>query len=311
MIAPAAMTPRPCRDESAKVKEFLRNVIAWNRVCAPVLYRGLRKPRPRRPPVVVWPGAQPPGHAPARLVLVHAGPRAPVAARGRGRHQPGPLALAAEEGRPAMFGNLMVALEWLGLVAFAVTGALVASRAQMDAVGFVALGTVTGIGGGTVRDLLLDAHPLTWIEEPALLAACVAVSLVVFFTAHLFQSRLRLILWADAIGLALFATVGAERALAHGAPPAVAIAMGGITAVAGGIVRDVLAGERSIIFARELYITAALAAAAAFVALGSAGVPREGAVLAGVAAGLGLRAGALARGWALPRYRPRPPRAWR
>lgn len=209
-----------------------------------------------------------------------------------------------------MFASLVATLDWLGIAAFAITGALVASRAQMDAVGFVALGTVTGIGGGTIRDLLLDAHPLVWIAQPAYLLVCVGVSLIVFVTAPLIESRLRVILWADAAGMALFATVGAERALAHGAPAAVAIAMGAITAVAGGIVRDLLAGERSIIFARELYITAALAAAAGFVALDAAGVARETAVLAGVATGFALRAGALIRGWSLPRYRPRPPRSF-
>jgi uncharacterized membrane protein YeiH len=208
-----------------------------------------------------------------------------------------------------MFESVVEALEWLGIVAFAITGALVASRAQMDVIGFVLLAVVTGIGGGTVRDLLLDAHPLLWIAQPALLLACVAVALIVFFTAHLVQSRVRLILWADAAGMALFATAGAERAVALGAPAVVAVTMGVVTACAGGILRDLLAGERSIIFSREIYVTAALAAAAMFVLLHLAGAGRELAVSAGAAVGFALRAGALARGWSLPRYRPRPPRS--
>src|SRR3546814_3084331 len=85
----------------------------------------------------------------------------------------------------------------------------------MDAVGFVLLGTVTGIGGGTLRDLLLDIHPILWIERPIYLVVCVGVSLAVFFTAHLVHQRYRLILWFDAVGVALFATVGAERASAR------------------------------------------------------------------------------------------------
>src|SRR3546814_7730759 len=89
----------------------------------------------------------------------------------------------------------------------------------MDAVGFVLLGTVTGIGGGTLRDLLLDIHPILWIERPIYLVVCVGVSLAVFFTAHLVHQRYRLILWFDAVGVALFATVGAERALSTGAAP--------------------------------------------------------------------------------------------
>jgi uncharacterized membrane protein YeiH len=113
-----------------------------------------------------------------------------------------------------MFENGIAILDWLGIAVFAITGALVASRNQMDVVGFMLLGTVTGIGGGTIRDILLGIHPILWVEHPEYLAVCIAVSLIVFFTAHLVGSRMKLILWADAIGLALFSIVGAERALA-------------------------------------------------------------------------------------------------
>lgn len=206
-----------------------------------------------------------------------------------------------------MFESSVAILDWLGVIAFTITGALVASRNQMDAVGFVMLGTVTGIGGGTIRDVLLDVHPILWIEHPEYLAVCVAVSLVLFFTAHRAQSRMRLILWADAIGLALFATVGAERATAAGASALVAIVMGVITACFGGIIRDLLGQTRSIIFSYEIYVTAAVGAAAVFVGLHLLGLPREIDVVAGVMTGLVLRAGALLCGWSLPRYRPRPP----
>ncbi len=208
-----------------------------------------------------------------------------------------------------MFDNAIAVLDWLGLIVFAMTGALVASRRQMDAVGFVLLGTVTGIGGGTIRDVLLDHHPLVWIEQPFYLLLCVLVSLFVFFTAHLVQSRLRLLLWLDAVGLALYATIGAERALEAGTAPLVAVVMGMITATFGGIIRDILGGERSIIFSQEIYVTAALAAALAFVALDALGLPREIGITTAILVGFGLRAGALLRGWSLPRYRPRPPRS--
>jgi uncharacterized membrane protein YeiH len=207
-----------------------------------------------------------------------------------------------------IFQNGLLLLDWLGIVAFAITGALVASRKQMDIVGFALLATVTGIGGGTLRDLLLGVHPILWIKQPEYLAVCILVSLIAFFTAHLVQSRMRLILWADAVGLALFSTVGAERALTVGAPALVAVVMGIITACAGGIIRDVLSQERSIIFSYEIYITAAAAAAASFVALSSLGLSREGAVTASTVLGLTLRGGALIWGWSLPRYRPFPPR---
>jgi uncharacterized membrane protein YeiH len=176
----------------------------------------------------------------------------------------------------------------------------------MDVVGFVMLGTVTGIGGGTIRDVLLDVHPVLWIEHPSYLAVCIGVSLFVYFAAHRIDHHRRPILWADAIGLALFATVGAERAIGAGASPLVAIVMGMITACFGGIVRDLLGQTRSIIFSYELYVTAALGAAAVFVALQAIGPSRELAIVAGVATGFGLRAGALLWNWSLP-HRPGPP----
>src|SRR3546814_13534904 len=111
-----------------------------------------------------------------------------------------------------MFENSIILLDWLGIVVFTITGALVASRNQMDVVGFILLGTVTGIGGGTIRDLVLDAHPVLWVERPQYLGVCILVSIAVFFTAHLAASRYRLILWHDALGLGLFATAGAEKA---------------------------------------------------------------------------------------------------
>lgn len=206
-----------------------------------------------------------------------------------------------------MFESSIAVLDWLGIVAFTITGALVASRNQMDAVGFVLLGTVTGIGGGTIRDLLLNVHPILWIEHPEYLAVCIGVSLIAFFTVHRVHSRMRMILWVDAIGLALFATVGAERAINVGVSPLVAIVMGVITACFGGIVRDLLGQARSIIFSYEIYVTAAMGAATMFVGLHYLGFTREIAVMAGVAAGFVLRAGALLWGWSLPRYRARPP----
>ena len=206
------------------------------------------------------------------------------------------------------FESSVALLDWLGLIAFTISGALVASRKQMDLVGFALLGTVTGIGGGTVRDILLDIHPILWIEYPEYLAICIATSLVVFSTAHLVHSRLRWLLWADAIGLALFATVGTERAIASGAPPLVAVMMGIITACVGGMIRDILSQEDSIIFSREIYVTSALAAALSFVCLHAIETPREIAISISVVAGFSLRSGALIWGWSLPRYRPRPPR---
>jgi len=207
-----------------------------------------------------------------------------------------------------MFDNVVTILDWLGIIVFAVTGALVASRNSMDIVGFVLLGVVTGIGGGTIRDLLLDIHPLIWIEQPTYLVVCAAASLCIFFTAHLVHSSYRLLLWLDAVGLSLFAATGAERALSAGVPPLVAIIMGVITACFGGIIRDTLSQEKSIIFSYEIYITAAMVSATTYVCASIVGVSREFAVTAGIILGFILRAGALQYKWSLPRYLPRPSR---
>ncbi|WP_299656134.1 trimeric intracellular cation channel family protein [uncultured Jannaschia sp.] len=206
------------------------------------------------------------------------------------------------------FDVFMSLLDWFGVVVFAITGALVASRKEMDLTGFALLGTVTGIGGGTIRDLLLGIRPIFWVEDPRYVLFCVAVSALVFLTTPAITARRRLLLWFDAVGLALFAVTGAERALEAGTGAVVAVLMGMITATFGGIIRDVLGNESPAILSREVYATAALVGAAAFAMLMAVGVDREAAVIASVLAGFLVRSAALIFGWSLPRYRPRPGR---
>jgi uncharacterized membrane protein YeiH len=204
-----------------------------------------------------------------------------------------------------MFETVTMMLDWLGVVAFTVSGALVASRKEMDIVGFALLGTATGIGGGTLRDLLLGL-PVFWVREPAYLVTCILIAGLVFFTAHIPHSRYKALLWLDAVGLALFAVTGAEKAALADANGIVAVAMGVVTATFGGILRDLLGGEVPVILSREIYVSAALAGAAAFVLLMTLGAPRELSTGVGFAIGFLVRAAALQRGWSLPRYRPRP-----
>jgi uncharacterized membrane protein YeiH len=204
-----------------------------------------------------------------------------------------------------MFETVTTALDWLGVIAFAITGCLVASRKRMDIVGFALLGTVTGIGGGTLRDLLLGS-PVFWVREPAYLITCMVVSGIAFFTAHIPQSRYKFLLSLDAVGLALFAVTGAEKAAQAGAEATVAIAMGVITATFGGIIRDLLGGQIPVILSREIYASAALAGAVIFASLLWLGAPRELAVGTGFVIGLLVRVAALRYGWSLPRYRQRP-----
>jgi uncharacterized membrane protein YeiH len=144
-----------------------------------------------------------------------------------------------------------------------------------------------------------------WVRGPVYLAICVAVSAATFFLAHIPESRTLVLLWLDAAGLALFCVVGADRALTAGAGPFIAVAMGVVTATFGGVMRDILGGESPLILRREIYVTAALAGATAFVGLLALGVGGTIAAAAGFAACFVIRALALHYGWSLPVYRAR------
>ncbi len=207
-----------------------------------------------------------------------------------------------------MHASILIALDWFGIVVFAATGALVASRKEMDVVGFALLAIVTGVGGGTVSDLLLGRLPVFWIQEPAYILVCVIVAVILFFPAHFPSSRYRALLWFDAIGLSLFAVVGADRALEVVPSPVIAVVMGVVTASFGGIIRDILGGEVPVLLRREIYITAAFAGAVVYVGGRSMGFPEPNALLAGFLACFVVRGLALWFGWSLPPYRARPGR---
>src|SRR6188768_3607777 len=125
--------------------------------------------------------------------------------------------------------NPIALLDYAGVAVFAATGALAASRKQLDIVGFLFLAGVTGIGGGTFRDLVLDV-PVFWVLNPDFLIVCAAVAVLVFFSAHLLESRYKLLLWLDAVGLSAYAVLGAAKGMAVTESPAVAIVMGMLTA---------------------------------------------------------------------------------
>jgi uncharacterized membrane protein YeiH len=201
-----------------------------------------------------------------------------------------------------MVQHFVSILDWLGLCVFSITGALVASRKQMDIVGFALLGSVTGIGGGTIRDVLLGVQPIFWIKEPAYFLTCVAVSCGTFFIGPILHHRYRYLLWLDAIGLALFAVSGAGSALSHGASATISVAMGVASATFGGIIRDILGGESPVILRQEIYITAAFVGAAVFVVLMGWGWPQDGAIAIGFLIALALRVAGLHWGLSLPRY---------
>lgn len=157
---------------------------------------------------------------------------------------------------------------------FATTGGLVASRKEMDIIGFLWLGVITGIGGGTLRDLLLGL-PVFWVVDPTPVALCLVAAGLVHFTAHLISSRYRLLLYLDAFGMALVTIAGTAKGLDAGAGPLVALVMGVITAAFGGILRDLLGQEPSILLRRDIYVSASAAGAALFLGALWAGLPER------------------------------------
>jgi uncharacterized membrane protein YeiH len=198
-------------------------------------------------------------------------------------------------------------LDYAGVALFAATGALAASRKQLDIISFMFLAAATGLGGGTVRDLVLDV-PVFWVAQPVHLLVCAAMAVLVYFTAPAIEQRYRLLLWLDAVALAAYGVFGAYKGLVVTGSATVAVVMGMMTGTLGGIIRDVLAGQPSVLMRQEVYVAAAMAGALAFVLAAGLGFALPVAAGFGGLLALGVRGGALWSGWTLPAYRPRPGR---
>jgi len=196
-------------------------------------------------------------------------------------------------------------LYWVGLAAVAVnalTGVLDAGRKQMDLIGVVMVGTATALGGGTVRDILLQ-RPVFWLSDQLYLVVALAMTLIIFFAVRGLRLPPRLFLIPDAIGLALFTVVGTQISLQAGAPWLAASLLGVITGVVGGVVRDILCNDVPLIFVRgELYATAAWIGALALIGLQSLGVSAIITTWAGMATVLLVRVAAMAFKITLPTY---------
>jgi uncharacterized membrane protein YeiH len=194
----------------------------------------------------------------------------------------------------------LTVLDYAAVAVFGATGALAAARRKHDIVTFGFFAAVTGVGGGTLRDLLICA-PVFWVARPEYLVVClVAAAAVWVFGPRRFRPSI--LTWLDAVGMAAYAIVGALKAGSLGVPPFSAVVMGVLTATFGGVIRDVLAHEPSVLLQRELYVTPALAGAATFVVLGLVGAPTVPAGIAGFAVALCIRAGAILWKWSLPGF---------
>lgn len=192
-------------------------------------------------------------------------------------------------------------LDLLGTAVFALTGALLAARLRQTFVTMAFFALITGVGGGSVRDLLIGA-PVFWVRDPWVAPVCLTVALVAWYTPRKWWEG-SLLEWADAAGLAAYAVLGTAKALAFDVAPVPAVLMGVITGCVGGIIRDVLAGRPSILMRPELYVTAA-ALSAGLCALGDVlALPRELAWSIAALAGFALRGAAIRFGLALPAYR--------
>ena len=190
-------------------------------------------------------------------------------------------------------------LDYSGVAVFAVSGALAASRKKLDVLGVIVIATVTAIGGGTIRDVLLD-RPVFWIAQPAYLYVILAAALATIAYTRRFSPPDRALAVADALGMALFTILGAQIAEGLEHTGAVVVLMGALTGVAGGALRDVLSAEIPLILRKgQIYATAAIAGVVLYLLLQYA-IDREHAALAGMACIAAIRMGAIAWNWTLP-----------
>ena len=197
-------------------------------------------------------------------------------------------------------GTILAALNILGTFVFAASGALAAARLKQTLVTFAFFALATGVGGGTVRDLLIGA-PVFWVHDIAQPASCLGAAFIVYVTPGRWW-RLRALDWLDAVGLAAFAVFGTAKAISYGVHPFIAALMGVATGCVGGIIRDLLAGVPSIVLRPEIYVTAAALAAGLYALMVPLGVAPPVAGVIAALAGFGLRALAIAKGLALPSY---------
>lgn len=195
-------------------------------------------------------------------------------------------------------GFALAFLDQVGVLVFAVSGGIVAVRARMDPLGVLVLSFLPALGGGTLRDLILDA-PIFWLTDPRSLVMVLFGAVL----AWIFGTKVedfKPIRWADAVGLALFAVAGSAKAIDLGHSITIAVIMGGVTASAGGLLRDVVAGREPMLLKQDIYATAALLGGLGYALSHRAGLSFELSTLIGFSLAFALRACAIRFGWSLP-----------
>jgi uncharacterized membrane protein YeiH len=194
-------------------------------------------------------------------------------------------------------------LEIAGTIVFALSGAMAAARKNLDIFGFLVVALAPAIGGGTLRDLFLGVTPVFWIEQNVFLYVCFGAAIFTFFWAHKVASRFSLLIWCDAFGLALFAVLGTEKALQTGASDLVAVIMGTLTAIAGGLIRDIICGEIPLVLRREIYAMAAIFGSSIYLLAWTLSQSPALSLALGFAATIIVRGAAIKYGWSLPIYK--------
>lgn len=195
------------------------------------------------------------------------------------------------------------AFDLFGVAVFAISGALVAGRKSMDLFGVLVIAIVTSLGGGTLRDTILDNHPVVWIRDDLyiLVAVLAALGTIVWvrLTRPIHETGL---LVADAFGLAIFTVIGTQVALAQSVPISAAVIMGVMTGVAGGVIRDIICNEIPLIFHREIYATACIVGSLVYIVLSRLETPADLDVAVAVSTVLAIRLAAIRWHLALPRF---------
>ena len=200
-----------------------------------------------------------------------------------------------------MLPDLVWFLDHLGLAVFAISGALAAAEKRLDILGFVLFATITGVGGGTLRDLLLNTD-IFWIVSPNYIWVCICAALLTWFFAGRFDSLRVPLLWVDALGMALFAVLGTQKALQFDVPTIVAVGMGMMTASFGSLIRDTLLKRTVVLLEPDIYVTAALLGAVCYVLLDALKLGEDIALWVSVFAAFSLRAAAMMFSLRLPKY---------
>lgn len=196
--------------------------------------------------------------------------------------------------------TLLHTIYLVAIAAEAASGALMGMRRRMDIFGLCVVGTVTALGGGTIRDLILGHYPLGWVAHPEYLAFTVGAAVVAALLARRLHRLKTAFLWLDALGLVAFTVIGCDIAASTGANVVVVILMGMATGVFGGLLRDILCNQVPLVLQRDLYATVSLATGMLYVGLLHAGVDAGLASAAAIGAGFAFRLLALRFGMALP-----------